>query len=424
MTEKLLSHYPLFRLLSPRQLADWLAAGQEIDCPAGFTFFQENTPGAWVHLVRAGRVRVLRDSGRREISLGMLAPGDVFGEYALLPPGNNTATCRTAALSRLLRLPLAPLRSAVEGMPPVWKNLKNWLRLHTLLQFRRDRTFLGFMSAESGLKLSDRLRPASFPAGQTIQMNGLAADCWYLIESGTVRLRASDEPEAAGVDLGPGETFGERALLGSGDLPVAVAVSDVRCQVLYRHAFDPSSRWSTVAQSYLPLVRDRPKAHTWVPQLEKADCGLASLAMVALRRGARVSVAELRQRVTPGPEGLTLQQLRQLAAAAGLPCQSAQVSATRLGQVSLPVIAHLSDGHYVVLHEVASSGVVVGDPATGLVTWSLEQLRLRYSGVLLLFDQTPPSPPDREQAPPAERPRPGQEGGTGAGLHRRFGDPL
>ena len=424
MTEKLLTRYPLFRLLSPRQLGDWLAAGQEIDCPAGFTLFQENTPGAWVHLVRAGRVRVLRHSGRREVSLGVLLPSDVFGEYALLPPGNNTATCRTAAPSQLLRLPLAPLRSAVEGLPAVLQNLKNWLRLHILLHFRQERTFLGFLSAESGLKLHDRLRPASFPAGQTIQANGLAADCWYLIEHGTVRLRAADEPETAGVDLGPGEAFGERALLGWGDLPVAVAVSDVRCQVLDRHDFDPSGRESMVVQSYLPRLPDRPEAHTWVPQRETADCGLAALAMVALRRGARVSVEELRQRVTPGPGGLTLQQLRQVAAAVGLPCQSARVSVERFGQVRVPVIAHLSDGHYVVLHEVAPGGVVVGDPATGIVTWSMERLRLLYSGVLLLFDGTHPSPPDREEAPAAERPRLGEEGGARAGPRRRFWDPL
>ena len=172
MTGKLLARYPLLRLLSPRQLDDWLAAGQEIDCPAGFALFQENTPGAWVHLVRAGRVRILRRSGRRELSLGMLLPGDLFGEDALLPPGSNTATCRTAAPSRLLRLPLAPLRGALQGLPPVWKNLKNWLRLHTLLHFRRERTFLGFMSGESALRLHDRLRPADFPAGRPSRRTG------------------------------------------------------------------------------------------------------------------------------------------------------------------------------------------------------------------------------------------------------------
>jgi CRP-like cAMP-binding protein len=241
MTGKLLTRYPLFRLLSPRQLDDWLAVGQEIDCLCGFTLFQENTPGAWVHLVRAGRVRIVRQSGRREVSLGVLQPGDVFGEYALLSPGNNTATCRTAAPTRLLRLPLTPLRAVLQEVPPVWENLKNWLRLHTLLHFRRERTFLGFMSGESALRLHDRLRPTDFPAGQTIQANGLADDAWYLIEQGTVRLEASEGQVAAAVDLGPDESFGERALVGSGALPTAVAVSDVRCQVLPRHAFDPSA---------------------------------------------------------------------------------------------------------------------------------------------------------------------------------------
>ena len=64
--------------------------------------------------------------------------------------------------------------------------------------------FLGFMSAESGLRLLDRLEPMTFPEGQTIQAAGLAEDCWYLIEQGTVQLEGDQE-------LGPGATFGERA---------------------------------------------------------------------------------------------------------------------------------------------------------------------------------------------------------------------
>jgi CRP-like cAMP-binding protein len=387
MNGKLLTRYPLFRLLSPRQLGGWLAAGQEVDCPSGLTLFQENTPGAWAHAVLAGKVRIVRQSGRREISLGVLLPGDAFGEYALLPPGSNTATCRTAAPSRLLRLPLAPLQGALQGLPPVWNNLKNWLRLHTLLHFRRERTFLGFMSGESALRLHDRLRPADFPAGQTIQANGLADDAWYLIERGTVRLEAGEGPGAAGADLGPGESFGERALVGPGGLPTAVALSDVRCQVLLRSAFDPSAPVrSKVAQSYEPRLPGRPEAHVWVPQREKSDCGLAALAMVGLRLGAPVGVEELRRKVAPDPGGLTLAQLRWLAAEVGLPCQSVRVSVDRLGQVRLPAVAHLSDGHYVVLHELGPGGVVVGDPATGIATWSRESLTRSYSGALLLFD--------------------------------------
>ena len=120
----LLTRYPLLRILPSEQFDVWLAAGQDVDSPSGVMIFQENTDGAWVYLIREGRVRILRQSGTREVTLGMLQAGDLFGEYALLPPGRNTATCRTAAPSQLRRLPLAPLRTALQGLKPVWRNLK------------------------------------------------------------------------------------------------------------------------------------------------------------------------------------------------------------------------------------------------------------------------------------------------------------
>jgi hypothetical protein len=272
-------------------------------------------------------------------------------------------------------------------MTPVWSNLKNWLRLHTLLAYRRERAFLGFMSAESGLRLDDRLKPATFAAGQTIQATGLAADTWHLIEQGTVRLHPAGH-EAAGVDLGRGDTFGERALIGPADLPVAVALTDIRCQVLARHIFDPTAPlWTKAVQSYEPRLPAPPKAHVWVPQLGPTDCGLAALAMVSLRVQAPVSVEQLRAKVTLGPQGLTLQQMEQLGAEVGLACQAVRVSADRLRQVSLPAIALLSHGHYVVLHELGAARVVVGDPAAGIVTWSLDFFAQRYSGSLVLFER-------------------------------------
>ena len=80
--------------------------------------------------------------------------------------------------------------------------------------------------------------------------------------------------------------------------------------------------------------------------------------------------------------------MRQLATQIGLACRSVQVSADRLGQVSFPAIAHLRDGHYVVLHELSEAGVVIGDPATGIVTWNVALLAQSYSGSLVLFDRS------------------------------------
>ena len=101
----------------------------------------------------------------------------------------------------------------------------------------------------------------------------------------------------------------------------------------------------------------------------------------------KVSVEQLRQKAALGPEGLSLQQLRQVATEIGLACRSVRVSADRLGQVSFPAVAHLSDGHYVVLHELGEAGVVVGDPATGIVTWNAELAARCYTGSLVLFDR-------------------------------------
>jgi hypothetical protein len=236
------------------------------------------------------------------------------------------------------------------------------------------------MSAESGLRLLDRLQPMAFPEGQTIQASGLAEDLWYMIEQGTVELEGNQE-------LGPGETFGERGLAGTGDVPTAIARTDVRCQVLTRHDIDPSAPApSLMGQSYEPRHRARPAAHVWVPQLEETDCGLASLAMIGLRLGMQLTVDQLRQQSAPGPQGLSLQQLCDLAEQIGLRCQAVRVAADRLGQVKLPAIAHLAGGHYVVLHELTENAAVIGDPASGIVTWNLAFLAQRYTGLLVLFN--------------------------------------
>jgi ABC-type bacteriocin/lantibiotic exporter with double-glycine peptidase domain len=60
----------------------------------------------------------------------------------------------------------------------------------------------------------------------------------------------------------------------------------------------------------------------------------------------------------------------------------------RLGQVRLPAIAHLRTGHYVVLYEMGQAGVVVGDPATGVVQLSLGSFTADCSSNLLLVQRT------------------------------------
>ena len=122
-TAEALLRYPLFAVLGVGGLSAWLESGEVMTVQTGETLLQEGTPGQHVWLLLTGRVRVvrvLRQGKGREVPLGVFGPGEVFGEYALLPPYLNTATCRACETSSVLRLPLAPLEhgSDVLRAPP------------------------------------------------------------------------------------------------------------------------------------------------------------------------------------------------------------------------------------------------------------------------------------------------------------------
>src|ERR1700730_9445696 len=74
-----LGRLPLFSVLRPGWLEGWLAAGVGPHVDICETLLVAGTPGQHVYVVQQGRVRVMRvDKSGREVSLGALAPGDVF----------------------------------------------------------------------------------------------------------------------------------------------------------------------------------------------------------------------------------------------------------------------------------------------------------------------------------------------------------
>lgn len=59
---------------------------------AGETVFEEGSVGRQMYVVNAGRVRVLRRSNGRQVQIGTLGPGDIFGEMALVDDLPRSAT--------------------------------------------------------------------------------------------------------------------------------------------------------------------------------------------------------------------------------------------------------------------------------------------------------------------------------------------
>jgi CRP-like cAMP-binding protein len=377
-----LARYPLFALLGRQGLEAWTACGRVQPAQAGETIFEAGTPGTWAFLVLEGQVRVLRSSRpERDFSLGLFGPGEVFGEYALLPPHLNTATCRAARPGRLPRLPLLPLQTFTRR-PEVQPNLKSWLRLNVLVGFLRERAFLGFLSAGSSLPLLDRCQELTFPDEHTIQADGLGDDRWHFLQAGQVSVEAGG---GATVVLGRGDCFGERALLGRGGLPAAVARGEVRCLALHRADFGPAP--ARGGQPSIQTTYHQPgrEPFPWVGQQEAGDCGVAALAMIARCHGRQENVGPIRRLVEVGEEGASLLGLQQAATALGLPCRAVRLDPARLAEVALPALAHLAEGHFVAVYAAGPGGVVVGDPASAVVTWSAAFFRQGCSGRLLVF---------------------------------------
>jgi voltage-gated potassium channel len=72
-----------------------------------------------------------------------------------------------------------------------------------------------------------RLRPRDYPAGAVIVRRGENGDCMYFVASGEVEIRLPSEP----IYLGPGQFFGEIALLTGGPRNATVVAAQ-RCTLL------------------------------------------------------------------------------------------------------------------------------------------------------------------------------------------------
>ena len=107
--------------------------------------------------------------------------------------------------------------------------------------------------------------------------------------------------------------------------------------------------------------------------------------MAAHALGRDTSVETVQLHATSGDVGTTLLALQRAASALGLAARAIRVGPERLGDVSLPAVAHLGGGHYVTLFEAGPGGVVIGDPETGILIWDRATFARAWSGHLLLL---------------------------------------
>ncbi|PJK10354.1 ABC transporter [Lysobacteraceae bacterium NML08-0793] len=118
-------------------------------------------------------------------------------------------------------------------------------------------------------------------------------------------------------------------------------------------------------------------------QSEAAECGLASLAMVAGHHGLELSLPELRQRFPLSLKGAKLAQLIHIAQALGFKTRALRLDMDDLDKLALPCVLHWDLNHFVVLQKVSGRKLVILDPAIGKRVLTLEEVSEHFTGVAL-----------------------------------------
>ena len=175
-------------------------------------------PGAEVMLGRGGTAgTVILSAFPAAISPGgrtLLEKGDMFGEMSALSRYPISATVRAETPMRLLQIRLPGLRMLSASSKEFRASLDARYRERTLAQHLRSVGLFAKVDERFIDKVKKRAGLVSFDPGQIIAEEGAAADAFYLVRGGYVKVSvAAGTSDLAVTYLRTGDFAGEAALL-------------------------------------------------------------------------------------------------------------------------------------------------------------------------------------------------------------------
>lgn len=127
-----------------------------------------------------------------------------------------------------------------------------------------------------------------------------------------------------------------------------------------------------------------------IKQHDITDCGAACLATVSRQYGFKTSITKIRQ--IAGTDKLGTNAYGMVKAAEQLGFTAKAVKGNQdafFSEFPLPAVAHVvREGgllHYVVIHKITKSKVVIADPAKGIIKISPEEFFKEWTGILILM---------------------------------------
>jgi len=387
-----------------------------------------------------------------EVPLNVLHAGDVFGERALLQHEHGrAATVRASSPVEVLRLHRAVFEALVRSEPKVGHYVELYIRRDELRDFLRQRTAFADLPPKGLRLLLDGLVSRSVSAGELVMREGEPAGPMYIVRDGRLHAYIDrDGTREERSYLRRGDFFGERSLLTGTNRAVSVeAVTDCELWALepqlfarlvdehpkfrqrieqrisaydyQRSAHVPldfadellpadaampealSAQQTRAAGAAYPQQADidveerfdgfvrpsrRIRRFPHVLQVDAADAGAASLAMICRYHGRNVSTTLVRDAVHTAVDGTSLLGIGQGAESLGLSVRTAKVSKSRLDTMPLPAILNWENNHWLVVYDVDADYARVADPARGCRRVERSELESKWSGYAAFFAPT------------------------------------
>ena len=136
---------PFLAILPDDELAGLVERMRPRQYRTGTIIFHRDDPGTTLHIITSGVVKlVLASPEGREVTVGILGPGDFFGELSLLDGGARSASAVTLEATETLTLDREPFVAILERHPEVANGLLTVLgnRLRRTDELIQDILFL------------------------------------------------------------------------------------------------------------------------------------------------------------------------------------------------------------------------------------------------------------------------------------------
>jgi CRP-like cAMP-binding protein len=219
----------IFASLSSKERRLLIDAMMMESVPAGTVIIKQGETGDFFYVVEEGHVSFAVDNQH----VGATGRGGSFGELALLYNCPRAATCLANTACRLWKVDQKTFRYMLANNSNTQQKDIN--------DILRKVPFLAELDDSDLLRISDALTSVTFPEGERIITKGDVGEVFYIIREGTTKVHDIGFGDSTYVDqpLGPGDFFGERALI-TGDPRVAnvTATSTCTCLCLSRDTFE------------------------------------------------------------------------------------------------------------------------------------------------------------------------------------------